>query len=500
MTDQQQQALFLGSITGQPEARQFLGLKWANRHGLIAGATGTGKTVTLQVLAEGFSNAGVPVFMADVKGDLGGLAMPSEKQDFLLNRAETIGFQEYKEQAFPVVFWDMFGEQGNAVRTTISEMGPLLLGRLLDLNDTQEGVLTIAFHMADQEGLLLLDLKDLQSLLAYMAEHSSEISKTYGQVSKASIGAIQRALLQFVQQGGERFFGEPALDLNDFIRCDGDGRGYVNILLAEKLMRSPRLYSTFLLWLMAELFEELPEVGDQEKPRVVFFFDEAHLLFKDAPKALMEKIEQVVRLIRSKGVGIYFITQNPQDIPETVLGQLGNRVQHALRAFTPQQQDFIKKAAKTYRSNPDIDVEEVISTLVTGEALVSTLQDKGEPGIAQRVLIRPPSSRLGPATAEARRVCMMSDGLSGRYTQMLDRESAYEILQGRAAQEQAQDAQKAAKTQGTSKAPSRPQGRSSSRQSTGEALVKSVVRSMGSSLGRTITREIVRGVMGSMRR
>lgn len=485
--------IYLGSEAGHPENRQTLGLKWANRHGLIAGATGTGKTVTLQVMAEGFSNAGVPVFMADVKGDLTGLCMPSEKQDFLVKRAADIGLDPYPAQAFPVTLWDLFGENGHPVRTTVSEIGPLLLSRLLDLNDTQEGVLAIAFHLADEEGMLLLDLKDIQALLNHIGEHASEISSKYGQVSKASIGAIQRALLQFEQQGGDAFFGEPALDLRDFMRTDMDGKGMVNILMADRLMQSPRLYSTFLLWMLAELFEELPEAGDLEKPKLVFFFDEAHLLFKDAPKPLLEKIEQVVRLIRSKGVGVYFVTQNPQDMPETVLGQLGNRVQHALRAFTPQQQKFIKQAAQTYRANAGFKVDEVIGELGTGEALASTLQTKGEPGIVQRTLIRPPSSRLGPATAEARRMALMADGIGGKYDKAQDRESAYEVLNARAEKATAQ-AEKAQES-------SRPAARkTSSRQSNGEAFVKSMTRAMGSSLGRTITREIMRGIMGSMRR
>lgn len=485
--------IYLGSETGHPENRQSLGLKWANRHGLIAGATGTGKTVTLQVLAEGFSNAGVPVFMADVKGDLTGLCMPSEKQDFLVRRAAAIGLEPYTAQAFPVTFWDLFGASGHPVRTTVSEIGPLLLSRLLDLNNTQEGVLTIAFHMADAEGMLLLDLKDIQALLNYIGERASEISSKYGQVSKASVGAIQRALLQFEQQGGDKFFGEPALNLVDFMNTDLDGKGRINILMADQLMQSPRLYSTFLLWMLSELFEELPEVGDLEKPKLVFFFDEAHLLFKDTPKPLLEKIEQVVRLIRSKGVGVFFVTQNPQDIPESVLSQLGNRVQHALRAFTPQQQKFIKQAAQTYRANPGFKVDEIIGELITGEALVSTLQVKGDPGIVQRTLIRPPASRLGPATAEAKRMAMMADGVGGQYDKVQDRESAYEILNARA--EKA--SQQAVRAQTTSRPVAR---KAASRQTTGDAFVKSVTRAVGSSLGRTITREIMRGIMGSMRR
>ena len=394
MTDMEN--IYIGSYTGAPEKKQNFALKWANRHGLIAGATGTGKTVTLQVLSEGFAAAGVPVFMADVKGDLSGMCQPSEMQDFLVIRAETIGMgDDYKARAFPCAFWDVFGKEGTPVRTTVSEIGPLLLSHMLELNDTQEGVLNIAFRIADEEGLLLLDLKDLRALLISMYDRASEISAEYGNVSKPSIGAIQRALLRLEDQGADKFLGEPALELKDFMRTNIDGHGYINVLNAVQLMHSPRLYAVFLLWLLSELFEELPEAGDSDKPKLVFFFDEAHLLFNDAPRHLTEKIEQVVRLIRSKGVGIYFVTQNPQDIPETVLGQLGNRVQHALRAFTPKQKKFIKAAAETYRQNPDFDVEDVITQLGVGEALVSTLESKGAPSIVQRVLIRPPSSRLG---------------------------------------------------------------------------------------------------------
>lgn len=489
------ETIYIGSETDHPENKQHFALKWANRHGLIAGATGTGKTVTLQNLAEGFSNAGVPVFMADVKGDLSGVCMPGEMQDFLVKRAETIGLEAYKKQAFPVVFWDLFAKQGHAVRTTISEIGPVLLARMLELNDTQEGVLNIAFRHADEEGMLLLDLKDLRALLTALYEKASEISKEYGQVSKPSIGAIQRALLRLEDQGADKFFGEPALDLKDFMRTDMDGKGYINILAADELMQSPRLYATFLLWLLAELFEELPEAGDSDKPKLVFFFDEAHLLFNDVPKALLEKVEQVVRLIRSKGVGVYFVTQNPQDIPESVLGQLGNRVQHGLRAFTPQQQKFIKVAAQTYRENPKFDVAEVITELGVGEALVSTLEGKGKPSVVQRTLIRPPMSRLGTASAEARRMAMMADGIGGKYDTVQDRESAYEILQKKAevAARQAEKAQGAA-------AEAKATPRKSNRQGVGEAAIKSLVRSVSSSIGRTIAREILRGVMGGLRR
>ncbi len=387
--------VFIGAST-KPE---YIELSFANRHGLITGATGTGKTVTLQILAEGFSDAGVPVFCSDVKGDVAGLAEAGEPKDFLAKRAGDIGFtDEYKFAATPVVFWDLFGKSGHPIRTTVSEVGPLLLSRLLDLNDTQEGVLNIAFRLADDEGLLLLDLKDLQAMLTHVAEQASELTMRYGNVSKASVGAVQRKLLVLEDQGGGQFFGEPALDINQMIRTTRDGRGIVNILAADALMQSPRLYATFLLWLLSELFEELPEIGDPEKPRLVFFFDEAHLLFNDAPKALLEKIEQVVRLVRSKGVGVYFVTQNPLDVPDIVLGQMGNRVQHALRAYTPRDQKAVKAAAETFRPNPAFKAEEAITQLGVGEALVSTLGDKGVPSIVERTLVRPPSSRIGTIT------------------------------------------------------------------------------------------------------
>ncbi|MEM9469528.1 MAG: helicase HerA-like domain-containing protein [Pseudomonadota bacterium] len=488
-------AIYIGSETDNADNKLYFELKWGNRHGLVAGATGTGKTVTLQNLAEGFADAGVPVFMADVKGDLSGICQPSEKQDFLVKRANIIGLEEYPSRAYPVAFWDMFGKQGHPIRTTISEIGPLLLARMLELNDTQEGVLNIAFRLADEEGMLLLDLKDIRALLISMAERASEISSTYGMVSKQSIGAIQRALLRLEDQGGDKFFGEPALDIKDLMRTDMDGKGYVNILAADELMNSPRLYATFLLWMLSELFEELPEAGDADKPKFVFFFDEAHLLFDDAPKALIEKVEQVVRLIRSKGVGIFFITQNPADVPDTVLGQLGNRIQHALRAFTPKQQKAIKQAAETYRENPKFDVSDVITELGVGEALVSTLEDKGTPSIVERALIRPPMAKLGPATAEAKRMALQADGVGAKYDETQDRESAYEILQKRAekASEQAEKAQEAAEKSKKTK-------KKSNRQSVGEAAIKSLVRSVSSSVGRTIARELIRGVMGGLKR
>lgn len=427
--------IFLG-LGGNGE-KQTLLLERANRHGLIAGATGTGKTVTLQTIAEQFSAAGVPVFLADVKGDLSGISMagsPTFKNaDKLEGRAREIGLTDYAYSDNPAVFWDIYGEQGHPVRTTISEMGPLLLARLMDLNDTQEGVLNIVFRFADEQGLLLLDLEDLQAMLVYAAQNASELSVKYGNITKASVGAIQRQLLSLDSQGAAQFFGEPALEIQDFIQCDEQGRGYINVLAADKLMRSPKLYATFLLWLLSELFEALPEVGDPEKPKLVFFFDEAHLLFDDAPKALQDKVEQVVRLIRSKGVGVYFCSQNPIDIPEDVAGQLGNRVQHALRAFTPRDKKAIKAAADTFRINPDLDVEQAITELKVGEALVSTLDEDGAPGVVERTLIAPPRSRLGPVTAKERAIMQSISPCEGKYDTRVDRESAQEVLAAKAA-------------------------------------------------------------------
>lgn len=412
--------------------RQVLNLARANRHGLIAGATGTGKTVTLQGLAEGFSAAGVPVFLSDVKGDLSGIAMagsPTAKNAASLEqRAKDMGITDYAYADNPATFWDLFGEQGHPIRTTVSEMGPLLLARLLGLNETQEGVLNIVFRFADEEGLLLLDLKDLQSMLAYTGEHASQLTTRYGNVSKQSLGAIQRQLLTLDSQGGGLFFGEPALEIQDFLKVDEQGRGYINILASDKLMRSPKLYATFLLWLLAELFEVMPEVGDPDKPKLVFFFDEAHLLFDDAPDALMDKIEQVVRLIRSKGVGVYFVTQNPIDIPEKVAGQLGNRVQHALRAFTPRDQKAIRAAAETFRINPALDVQTVITELRVGEALVSTLLPDGAPSVVQRALIAPPRSRLGPVSAKERAIIRSISPVDGKYDVAVNRDSAEEVI------------------------------------------------------------------------
>src|ERR687890_860261 len=418
-------------LIGKSEKPEYPELKLANRHGLVTGATGTGKTVSLQVLAEGFSNAGVPVFAADIKGDLSGMAAPGNGKEPLVKRAKEIGI-EYVPDKFPVVFWDLFGEQGHRVRATISEMGPLLLSRLLDLNDTQEGVLNIAFRIADEQGLLLLDLKDLRALLQLISDNASQLTTTYGNVSKATIGTIQRQLLVLENQQGDAFLGEPALDIKDLMRTDRDGRGVVNILAADKLMNNPRLYATFLLWLMSELFEELPEVGDLDKPKLVFFFDEAHLLFNDAPQALLDAVERVVRLIRSKGVGVYFITQNPADVPESVLSQLGNRVQHALRAYTPRDQKAVRVAAQTFRQNPAFSTEKAITELSVGEALVSTLEGKGAPSMVERTLVAPPMGQVGPIEAAERQRLVQASPIRGKYDQAVDPESAYEMLAKRA--------------------------------------------------------------------
>jgi len=417
-------------FVGKGSKPEVLTLALANRHGLVTGATGTGKTVTLQVLAEGLSRAGVSVFAADVKGDLSGISEAGEAKEAFVARAKSLGL-DYEPDQFPVVFWDLFGEQGHPIRATISEMGPLLLSRLMDLNDVQEGVINICFRVADEQGLVILDLKDLRAVLGFISDHAAELTVQYGNVSKATIGTIQRQLLVLENQGGSKFFGEPALALKDFICTDRDGRGFVNILAADKLMESPRLYATFLLWLLSELFEELPEVGDPPKPKLCFFFDEAHLLFNDAPKALLDKIEQVVRLIRSKGVGVYFVTQNPLDVPDKVLAQLGNRVQHALRAFTPRDQKAVRAAAETFRANPKLDTAKVIMELGKGEALVSFLEGNGTPSMVERCMIRPPSARLGPITPEERKALIASSPVKGKYDQAIDSDSAYEELQRR---------------------------------------------------------------------
>ncbi|MBI1217755.1 MAG: DUF853 family protein [Rhodobacteraceae bacterium] len=508
-------SIFVGGGGEGYTTPQDLLLKFGNRHGLIAGATGTGKTVTLQVLAEGFSRAGVPVFMADVKGDLAGLAVAGSEAGKLhpafLKRAATIGLASLDYAAFPVTFWDIFGQQGHPVRATVAEMGPLLLARLMQLNDVQEGVLNIAFRLSDEEGLPLLDLKDLQALLVFIGQNAAEIGLKYGNVDKSSIGAIQRALLVLENQGATGFFGEPALDLADLMRVDPDGRGRVNILAADRLMQSPQLYATFLLWLMSELFEQLPEVGDPDQPKLVFFFDEAHLLFDDAPKPLVAKVEQVARLIRSKGVGIYFITQNPGDVPDNILGQLGNRVQHALRAFTAKDQQDLRRAAQNYRPNPRFSVEDAIRDVGIGEAVTSFLLDKGDPGMVERTLVRPPSSQIGAIDAATRAAVIAASPFKGKYDTTLDRDSAFERLQARA-NGAASEAQ-AAVTQGAQEfnaarrytagstgggtrigsAPAKP-APASRTDSLGTAFAKSFVRTLGS----TASREIIRGVMGGL--
>jgi len=510
-----------GVFLGKGSENEYLLLRLANRHGLVAGATGTGKTVTLQVLAEGLSKAGVPVFAADVKGDLSGIAAAGEAREAFVERAKGMGYT-YEPDRFPVMFWDLFGEQGHPIRATISEMGPLLLSRLMDLNDVQEGVLNIAFKVADEQGLLLLDLKDLRAMLAFLAEHADELTTRYGNVSKATIGTIQRQLLVLENQGGDKFFSEPALVLSDFMRTDRDGRGYINVLAADKLMQTPRLYATFLLWLMSELFEQMPEVGDPDKPKLVFFFDEAHLLFNDAPKALLDKIEQVVRLIRSKGVGIYFVTQNPLDVPDTVLSQLGNRVQHALRAFTPRDQKAVKTAADTFRPNPALDTARVIMELGKGEALVSLLEGNGTPTMVQRTLICPPAARLGPVSPQERQAVIAASPCAGKYETPLDAESAYEVLAARA-QQAAAPAQAAGgggllggigAALGGLFGTARPRGQ---RLSTTQLVTREVTRSvvnrvagqlaanvggaiLGKQMGSTIGRAIVRGTLGGVLR
>jgi DNA helicase HerA-like ATPase len=469
----------------------------ANRHGLITGATGTGKTVTLQVMAERFSGIGVPVFMADVKGDLSGITQAGASSPKLIERVKLIGIPEPAYAGSPGVFWDVYGEQGHPVRATISDLGPLLLSRVLELNDTQEGVLSLVFKVADDNGLLLLDLKDLRAMLQHVGDHAQELQTNYGNVSAASIGAIQRGLLALEQQGGEKFVGEPMLNIDDLLQTGAGGRGVVNILAADRLLNAPKLYSTLLLWLLSELYERLPEVGDRDKPKLVFFFDEAHLLFTDAPKSLLDKIEQVVRLIRSKGVGVYFVTQNPLDVPEAVLGQLGNRVQHALRAFTPRDQKAVKAAAETMRANPKIDTEKAITELAVGEALVSLLDEKGRPSAVERAFVLPPASRIGPVTADERQRVIAASGLGGVYDKSVDRESAYERLKGRAA---------AAPTAAPN-APASSGWADSLKDSLGglvsgsgrkDSIVEAVAKSAARTVGSTIGREIVRGVLGSL--
>ena len=515
--------IFIGAGEGGADP-QVLPLARANRHGLIAGATGTGKTVTLQGMVEGFSAAGVACFVADVKGDLSGLAMPGsptqKMHDTFAARAAAIGDTGWAYADTPVQFWDLYGEQGHPVRATISEMGPLLLARLMNLTDVQAGVLDIAFHVADAEGLLLLDLDDLQAMLVHCADRAKELTKQYGNVSRQSVGAIQRALLQLRTQGAEHFFGEPALDVHDLFGTDDRGRGLVNVLAADKLMAAPKLYATFLLWLLSELFEALPEVGDVDKPKLVFFFDEAHLLFADAPDALLDKVEQVVRLIRSKGVGVFFVTQNPLDIPDKVAGQLGHRIQHALRAFTPRDQAAVRAAATTFRANPGVDVEAAITQLKVGEALVSLLQPDGAPAPVERTLIKPPATRVGPVTPDERRVLIGADAVGARYDQAIDRESAEEMLAAKAdeagaaaAEAKAQgDADKAvaarAKEQARADAAAQREARLREgrrvayRQpaSTWDTVATSAARSASSALGRQVANEIGREVFGTRAR
>src|SRR6202171_3180821 len=518
MTDTEER-IFIGK--GEQPAWLTLGL--ANRHGLVTGATGTGKTVSLQVMAEGFARAGVAVFAADINGALSGISEVGEPKDFIVKRAGDMGFT-FQPDRFSTVFWVVFGEQGHPVRATVSEMGPLLLSRMMDLNDVQEGVLNIAFKVADEQGLLLLDMKDLRAILSFIAEHAADLTTQYGNVSKQTVGTIQRQLLVLENQGGARFFGEPALALKDFMRTDSDGRGMVNILVADKLMQNPQLYATFLLWMLSELFEQLPEAGDPPKPKLVFFFDEAHLLFTDAPKALMDKIEQVVRLIRSKGVGVYFVTQNPIDVPDKVLAQLGNRVQHALRAFTPRDQKAVTAAAQTFRPNPKLDTARVIMELGKGEALVSFLEGGGTPAMVERVMIRPPSARIGSITPEERKAIMNNSPVKGKYDTAIDAESAYEMLQKRVA--------------GTAAPADDPAGGAGGggilgqigaivgtifgtnvkrgRMSTGQIIARSVTRSVtnkvvggvvadlgksvGGSIGGSVGRALVRGALGGLLR
>jgi DNA helicase HerA-like ATPase len=473
-------------IAKNDEHELFLLPQMANRHGLITGATGTGKTVTLQSLAESFSRIGVPVFLSDIKGDLSGLSKIGGGNAKVAARVEQLRLGDFEHRSYPVTFWDVFGAAGHPLRATVSDMGPLLLGRMLNLNEVQQGVMALVFKIADDNGMLLLDLKDLRAMVQHVGDNAAEFKTEYGNISTASIGAIQRGLLQIETQGGDRLFGEPMLNIEDLMQTDAEGLGMVNILAADKLMTSPKVYSTMLLWLLAELFENLPEAGDLDKPKMVFFFDEAHLLFNDAPAVLLDKIEQVVRLIRSKGVGVYFVTQNPADVPDKVLGQLGNRVQHALRAFSPRDQKAVKAAAETMRDNPELDEAAAITELGVGEALVSCLDEHGRPGIVERALILPPRAQIGPITEAERRAVIANSLLAGHYEKSVDRESAYEMLKGRA---ESQAAAQAASGGGA-----RTTGRASSRESVGEALAKSAARAIGSALGR----QIIRGVLGSL--
>ncbi|GAA4360403.1 helicase HerA-like domain-containing protein [Kangiella marina] len=491
-------------IGGNPQKEHILlNPKMANRHGLVAGATGTGKTVTLQVLAEGFSKMGVPVFTADVKGDLSGVATAAGSHPKITERIDTIGITNYQAHDNPVIFWDVFGKHGHPVRTTISEMGPILLSNLLELNNTQEGVLHIAFDIADEQGLLLLDIKDLRSMLNWLSDNRQEIMREYGNVSPQSVAAIVRRLLVLENSGGDQFFGEPALNIKDMMRTDIDGRGLINILHSKELMLNPRIYSTFLLWLLSELFEELEEVGDPDKPRLVFFFDEAHLLFENAPKALLDRIEQVVRLIRSKGVGVFFVTQHPTDIPEDVLGQLGNRIQHALRAFTPKDFKAVRTAAETFRPNPELDTEALITQLGVGEALVSVLDEKGRPSIVQQTLICPPESRIGPLKPNERENVFNTSPVKGLYDTAVDRESAYEVLLAKEQklkerqEKEMAEAKRLREKEENAKASRKKQSRRSNRQGVGETFLKTLARTLGSNLGKKLLRGILGSITGS---
>ncbi len=509
--------IFIGGGGEEYRDPQGMLLEYANRHGLIAGATGTGKTVTLQILAESFSAQGVPVFLSDVKGDLSGLAEAGSAefklQEAFTSRAEKIGFTDYVYESFPVTFWDLFGDQGHPIRTTVAEMGPLRLARLMELTDAQEGILNIAFRVADDEGMPLLDLKDLRALLIWVGENKAELSLRYGNVSTSSIGAIQRQLLVLDNQGGTRLFGEPALEISDIFRTDTDERGRISILASDKLMSSPRLYSTFLLWLLSELFEELPEVGDPEKPKLVFFFDEAHLLFDDAPKALVDKVEQVARLIRSKGVGVYFVTQNPADVPEDILGQLGNRIQHALRAFTAKDRRELRQASETYRDNPRFSTEDAIREVGVGEAVTSMLERKGAPGVVERTLIRPPSSRLGPIEHSAREALIKTSPIAGKYEHLKDRESAFEILTARAEKAAKEAAEAEAREEEAEAAEAAEREYRTGRRYKGERVERSTSRrrmrkddSFGGALAKVVVKElkgttgrrIVRGIFGTL--
>lgn len=509
----EQEPIFVGGGGESAREPQILRLGYGNRHGLIAGATGTGKTITMQILAEEFSNAGVPVFLTDIKGDCSGMSMPGVSKGFLEKRAEAIGLAGYGYHKNPVIFWDFFGKHNHPIRATMAEVGPLLLSRMLDLTEAQEGVINVAFRISDDEGLPILDLKDLRAILSFLGENQREISQSYGNVTTASIGAIQRKLLVLENQGAAHFFSEPALELADLMRLAPDGRGTISILHAERLMRTPQLYATFLLWLLSQLFEELPEVGNPDKPVLVFFFDEAHLLFNGAPRALVEKVERVARLIRSKGVGVYFVTQNPDDVPDTVLGQLGNRIQHALRAFTARDQQALRRAAQTYRPNPRFDIADAIRDVGVGEAVTSFLEEKGNPGVAERTMIRPPSSLIGPIEEGQRQMLMLRSPVAGKYERMMDSDSAHEML-ARRAEAAAREAEAALKANEAEKERERefnnarryePAARNAPRPSArapaarrGDTAIDAFAKSMARQLGTRSGQALMRGVLGGL--